>query len=485
MIIKNDPIEFQNYLTDASNLKGKADKLIIAENIGELRQILTEANDKSTPIYISAAGTGTMGGRVPDSGIILSLEKLNKIISYDEVTGDVVAEAGVVLKDLLEYLEQRGRYIYGIPTEHNCFIGGNAATDASGSKAFKYGSIRSWIRSIEVITVKGEILKLSRQSLTQGFFHAKADTGAEYSFRIPAYNMPATKNSAGYFFDKSASEADLFIGSEGTLGVISKVTFRTEALISDLLGGIAFFSNDDDLFGFVNELRAASRQNFENYDEISSRLIEYFDENALKILKKSHPDIPNEAKSAIWFEQELTGESSDDLLEKWYGLITKHSDLADFTLLAQTPSGHKELIELRHQIPMESNEIVSRNGFNKLGTDTAVPLEHFREYFSFLREAAQKYGIPYMNFGHIGDCHLHLNFFPRSNEEFARGKEAYSEIMYKAVSYGGSIAGEHGIGRLKKQFMSVMYGEEFIEDMRKVKQRFDPKGILGRGVLFD
>jgi D-lactate dehydrogenase (cytochrome) len=162
MLIKTSPDEIQNYLVDAANYQGFCDAVYFPVNEAEVKQIMEEAYIKRTPVTISGNGTGLTGGRVPEGGIVISTEKLNRIIEINETEKFAVVEPGCILSDLLNLFQEKNLFYPPDPTEKNCFIGGTVATNASGEKTFKYGPTRDYILSLNVILSNGELLKINR-----------------------------------------------------------------------------------------------------------------------------------------------------------------------------------------------------------------------------------------------------------------------------------------------------------------------------------
>ena len=149
------------------------------------------------------------------------------------------------------------------------------------------------------------------------------------------------------------------------------------------------------------------------------------------------------------------------------------------------PAGVEEIRKFRHAVSWKVSEYIKQKGLKKLGTDTAVPIEAFDDYYKWAIAMVREAGIKYVAYGHFGDCHLHLNMLPKDNAEYATGKEIYLGLCRKAVELGGTVSAEHGIGKLKKEYLKLMFGEEGIEEMRKVKRYLDPKNLLNTGNLFD
>jgi D-lactate dehydrogenase (cytochrome) len=491
MIIKTDSELIQNYLTDASNIKGNADVVYIPETINEIKPVLAECKDKKIPVWISGAGTGMVSGRVPEGGAMISMEKLNKILEIDGENMLVRVEPGIPLVELQKELESQGFLYPPNPTEINSFIGGNVATNASGSKTFKYGSTRDYVQKLKIILADGDELILERGRQKADGFTAElvTESGKKIKIELPEISMPDCKNTSGYYSQKGMDLVDLFIGSEGTLGVVAEITLKILPNPANIIGGICYFDDLDKLISFVEDVRDSSKDTFDrNYTEIngvSFRLIEYFDKNSLKMLKGQYSQIPEKALGAIWFEQEYSQENEDEILGEIYSKIEEYTPYADDTWIALTDNEHENLRKFRHALPLTIDEKLVSSGQRKFGTDTATPVKYFREYFNSLHDISEKSGLEYAIWGHIGNSHLHSNLFMSNENDFEKARETYAQLMKKSTEMEGTISAEHGIGKLKKNYLNFMYSDDKIQQMKEIKKALDPNLILSKGVLFD
>jgi len=488
MIIKISQDEIQNYLTDASNYSGFCDAVYIPENIKEIAELLKDNDNKKIPVTISGNGTGLTGARVPEGGIVLSTERLNKILEINVSEKYAAVEPGVILSDFQSIVNSKGLLYPPDPTERNCYIGGTVATNASGEKTFKYGPTRDYVLELELIFANGHLLKLQRgKQKAEGLnLKLKTEEGQEYDMTIPDYIMPHIKNASGYYCKKNMDAIDLFIGSEGTLGVITKIKLKLIELPEKIISCIAFFHNENDALLFVREARNISENTRLRSDTrcIDALALEFFDENSLKFLTDEYPQIPDNAKSAVWFEQEVTKENEDFFLESWLDLIKEFRGDQDATWLAVSDNDKRNIEKFRHSISEKVNEYISQKNLRKLGTDVAVPNEHFEELYFYSKAEAEKKNLEYVTYGHFGNSHMHMNILPKSTDEFLTGNEVYYNICKKAIALNGTISAEHGIGKIKKDFFREMVGEANISKLQQIKKILDPDLILGRGNLF-
>ncbi len=489
MLIKTSPDEIQNFLVDASNTKGYCDAVYFPESKEEIIEILKKANKEKKPVTISGNHTGLTGSGVPRGGIAISTEKLNKILEINTIEGYAIVQPGIVLADFLE--EVRGRkFLYPPdPTEDNCFIGGTIATNASGAKTFKYGPTRDYVEELEIILADGDTLNLKRgvQKAEEFKLNIKTESGKEILLDIPDFEMPHTKNASGYFCKKNMEAIDLFIGSEGTLGVITKIKLKIIPMPEKLISCIVFFDNEKNALGFLGKTRQISYQTREIHQEnaIDALALEYFDEGALKFLAKDFSQVPANAEAAIWFEQEINKENEDTILELWMNLITEFNGDEESAWFSLTKNDKKNIKDFRHAISWKINEYMAGKGFRKLGTDVAVPHNKFEELYFYAKKEVASAGLKFVNYGHFGNAHMHLNMLPESEEQFELGKKLYGVICKKAIELGGTVSAEHGIGKNKTNYLLEMYGKENVRKMVEVKKTLDPNLILGIGNIFD
>jgi D-lactate dehydrogenase (cytochrome) len=462
MQTKSAPDEIQSFLSDASFIRdGHADRVVLPETVEEVAEALAAANRDRTAVTVSGAGTGTVGGRVPFGGIVLATDRLNKIKSIDH--DRAVAEAGVILSDFQRAVDQKGLLYPPDPTERGAFLGGTVATNASGARTFKYGPTRNYIERLKVVLASGEILDLRRGE------------GNVLKIPVPTYHRPATrKNAAGYFVSPNVDDIDLFIGSEGTLAVICEIETRLVPKPQGLLSGVVFFANESDVLAFVAEAKNGA---------VHARALEFFDNESLNFLRQRYPEVPAEAVGAIFFEQETTDSTEESTLDQWMVLLDKHHAFSD-SWFATNEQDQARLREFRHQLPVLMNEWFAHYKQRKVSTDMAVPDEAFPGLFDLYKKTLASSGLRYTIFGHIGDNHVHVNILPRDENEGARARELYVQFLKYAASVGGTLSAEHGVGKLKRDYLRLFYTDDELRQMAALKKHFDPNGILGRGNIF-
>jgi D-lactate dehydrogenase (cytochrome) len=512
MLTKTQPDEIQGFLADASYLAGgHASSVMFPETAAEVAGILAKATQDQTPVTVSGAGTGTVAGRVPFGGVVIATDKLNRIksIEREERGGRGIAEAGVILRDFQQAVEAKGLLYPPDPTERSCFLGGNVATNASGARTFKYGPTRDYVERLKIALATGEVIEVRRGELhadASGRITIPLASRRLIEAQLPSYQMPQVrKHASGYYVAPGMDVIDLFIGSEGTLGVIVEIELRLLPKPEGLLSGIVFFDSEARLLAFVAEARELSLTNRVrsptpgspaehfgwggtvregNADRLDARTLEYFDSESLRFLRQKYATVPANAVGAIFFEQETTPANEDQFMGEWLLLLDHHNALSDQSWFATNEPDQAKLREFRHALPVLMNEWFARHNQKKVSTDMSVPDEAFAGMLRFYQDSLRGGELRYTIFGHIGDNHVHVNILPRNDEEAVKAREIYRIFIRRAVDVGGTISAEHGIGKLKREYLRELYGEEHLREMAALKRAFDPAGILGRGNMF-
>src|SRR6266404_5921037 len=511
MLTKSQPDEIQSFLGDSSHVSGGfAERVVFPETAEEVAEVLRDATHNQTPLTISGAGTGTVAGRVPFGGVVVATDKLNRItqIVHDHNGGGhAVAEGGVILGDLQRAVESEALLYPPDPTERSCFLGGNVATNASGARTFKYGPTRNYVERLKIILATGDMIDLRRGELhadANGRIAVPLPSGRLIETQLPTYRMPQVrKHASGYYVAPGMDVIDLFIGSEGTLGVIVEIEVKLLPKPEGLLSGVVFFKSEADLLAFVREARERSLANrgtsptpgppagqpgwggaVREGSALDARALEYFDSESLGFLRQKYESVPTQAAGAIFFEQETIPSTEDSLMTEWMSLLEDHNALSDQSWFATNEHDQANLREFRHALPVLMNEWFARHNQKKVSTDMAVPDEAFAGMLRFYQDALRGGDLRYTIFGHIGDNHVHVNILPRNDVEAERAWEIYRTFIRRAVDVGGTISAEHGIGKLKRDYLLELYGEEHLREMAELKRAFDPQGILGRGNMF-
>ncbi|MDD5676919.1 MAG: FAD-binding oxidoreductase [Kiritimatiellae bacterium] len=518
-----------SYLTDESRLGGRAERIFFPRTELELVALLRAADQAKATVTLSGARTGITGGAVPEGGWLVSLDKMNRLLGLRRDAGQnhfcLRCQPGVTLEALdkalekktfpdeanwpaedrqaLEALRQSGAWMFSPdPTERSATLGGMTGCNASGARTLFYGSTRNYINRLRIALADGSILDLRRgdcRADERGRFRLALPGGVIREGAIPGYAMPSVKNAAGYFAQPGMDLLDLFIGSEGTLGIFTEIEIRLIPAPEMVLGVIGFFPSESAALAFVRRARGGATGS--EPPDLPSRplALEYFDSHALDLLRDQKrkvgtsspiPALPSDAATAVYIELATSERMLEKAAEALLALLDDCGSRSDSAWTATTPEETERLKAFRHALPETINQRIGERaqkvpGLTKLGTDFAVPDDALLKMMAAYRALLDVAKLDYVMFGHIGNNHVHVNILPRDLDEYARGKELYLELARKALAWGGTVSGEHGIGKLKKPFLRLMYGEDGIAAMRAVKRVFDPAGLLNPGNLFD
>ena len=509
------------YLEDASGSSpGTATGLLRAESEEEISSWLRATCDQAVPVLPQAARSSLTGGAHPSGEVVVSVERLRGV----QVRGDGTATVGpgMRLVELQQELESHGLYYPPVPTYQDAMIGGTVSTNAGGAATFKYGVTRQWIRGIRVALFNGDVLDLKRGQASVspgGHFRIALSGGEVLQVPAPTYRLPDLKKiSAGYHASDPLDLLDLFIGSEGTLGVITEVTIDTIPLPAAVLSGLAFTGGDRlavDLAGELRRAALACRSGDSREPDI--RAIEWVDSRSLALLK-IHGDLrdlklrlPAEAGSAILFEMELPpGREQDPILDLLERFLSGEPDLPDRaevrlfrllercntleSLLPALPGDRavrEQLRRFRESVPVRVNELLAAGrtagaGARKVGGDLIVPFEQLPVFIEAIEHELGGRGLPYAIWGHLSDGNLHPNVLPADAGQVRLGEEALLALGQVAADLGGCPLSEHGVGRsgLKQELMRRFLGDAAVGEMREIKKGLDPALRFAPGTLF-
>jgi D-lactate dehydrogenase (cytochrome) len=464
MLTKTDPSVIQSYLEDSSNLQGGyADGLYLPENEKEVVEVLKGCSAKKTPLTVSGGTTGTTGGCIPFGGWILGCEKLNKIIKIDPEKQLAIVQPAVTLEALDRELKNIGFLYPPDPTETTAFLGGTIATNASGARSFKFGATRDWVNRLRMVLSSGKVIDIKRGEVIA------------HGQEIPNYQIPNVKTSAGYYSKAGMDLIDLFIGSEGTLGVVTEIEVALVPRFYDTFDIVAFFPTEEKAVGFVEEVKKRE-----------ALTLEYFDKNSLELLRPSYQQIPDEAGAAVYLETEITPENEATYLDHWASQLEKHGVNLEAAWLGMNEKQKEDLRKFRHSMPEHINEEFKKHNTVKFASDIAVPDDRFREMLEFYNSHLPSLSphLLWVKFGHIGQNHLHVNLVPKTQEAIPLAQETIMKFVKKGIELGGTCSAEHGIGKIKHTYLEEMYGGKGIREMVRIKKLFDPACILNQGNLF-
>lgn len=456
-------------------------------NVNEVAALVANA----ASVLAVGAQSSLTGGATPRGDLVLSTRALTN--TGAPVNDRVRVAAGVPLKTLQQMLAARGLYYPPVPTYDGAFVGGTAATNAAGAATFKYGTTRDWVDGLTVVLANGDILELARGEVVADgrSFELESAGGDVTRFAAPGYSMPdVPKLSAGYFARDGMDLVDLFIGSEGTLGVIVDATLRVIAR-PHACSILIECANQAQALDVTTRLRAAAHAG-----RLDVAAIEYMDANSLACIRDDAFAVagiarPREARELLLAQIEV-GPDEESALEALLELLGTAGVTADpLVALPGDDAGAARLFQLREAVPAGVNARIGAAaarvpGVQKTAGDMIVPFDRLGDSLTLYRREFEKRGLGFAVWGHVSDGNLHPNVIAQSLADVEAGREALRAIAEAVIAMGGAPLAEHGVGRsaLKQALLARLYGEEGIAEMRAVKRALDPMFRLAPGVLF-
>lgn len=452
-------MDIDRYLEDASGYRGEAERVFTPADVHSLEKVVMEAYAGQIPLTVAGAGTGLTGARVPHGGWVISVERFQDI---QIEKGRARCGAGALLSDLQKAAAQTQQFFGPNPTESSASIGGIISTNAGGARSFHYGSVRRHVLALDVTMMNGETRRFEQGELV------------DFPFR-PVHLPATTKNSAGYYLHPDLQWVDLLAGSEGTLGIVTSAELQLFAEPGAILSGVIFFESDEAAFGAVEAWRRIPEL----------RLLEYLDERSLRLLRPAYVDIPAGARAALMAEQNLYGED-DEEVDAWTRRLEEQGAFEEESWFGMSATDRERFRALRHLLAVMVTDTARHNGYPKVSTDFAVPLDRNRDLHAYYKRRCEEI-MPerYTIFGHVGDANNHINLLPGTSEEAEQVVQLMHEFAQHVVSLGGTVAAEHGIGKIKTELLKLMYSADEIAAMREVKRRLDPDWLLGRGNILE
>ena len=412
----------------------------------EISEILKICNRDLIPVTPRGAGTGLSGGALPHlGGVLISTERMNSILKIDERNLQVITEPGVITEVLQDSVKERGLFYPPDPSSRgSCFIGGNISENSGGPKAVKYGVVKDYVLNLEVVLPTGEIIW----------------TGAN-----------VLKNSTGY------NLTQLIVGSEGTLGIVTKIVLKLIPFPKfDLLMLVPFKSVEKASEAVSAIFRAG-------YTPSALELIEI---DALKIVSKfvESAAVPITDDIAAHLIIEVDGNHPDTLMMEMEAIsdLLLQFDCGEI-YFADDSVQKAELWKLRRRVA----EAVKIDGFT-IEEDTVVPRAELPALIKGVKDLGKQYGFKAVCYGHAGDGNLHIRIKKEGTENSQDDPEIIKSLraLFLLVKgLGGTVSGEHGIGLIQKSFMDIVFSEKQLELMRGIKEVFDPNNILNAGKIFD
>jgi glycolate oxidase len=429
----------EEYRRDDSDFEGgEICAVVLAESGKDIATTLKIAKESGVAITPRAGGSGRTGGAVPIfGGIVLSTRGMNSIVAVDREEGFVVVQPGVILEDLHLEVEREGWFYPPDPNSASqCCLAGNVAENAAGPRAFKYGATRDYVLGMNCYLPGGESFYSGRRT---------------------------KKGVTGY--DTTA----LLVGSEGTLAAFGDIVLRLVPKPDQVMTLLALFSSMKEASDAVTRITSA---------KLVPRLIEFLDGKTLEIMRQEGSALDERASALLIIE--VDGTESE--CERQAELVGAHCDEAGArsVLVAQSASERNKLWSTRKQM----SQAVRRRARYKLSEDVVVPRRHLGALLEYVDRVEGQHRVDALSYGHAGDGNLHVNFLWNDESEKIRVDAAILGLFKKTIELGGTLSGEHGIGLSKAEFLPLEQPPAQIALSRRLKEAFDPTGVMNPGKIF-
>jgi glycolate oxidase len=438
--VSTSPEDILCYGFDASGLESTPAAVVWAENATDVIEVMKYAHMNGIPVIPRGAGTGMTGGTVPSRGaVILSMEKMNRIVEIDTENLTAIVEPGVLNGKLQRELNRHRLFYPPDPASFQfCTIGGNVAENAGGARAVKYGVTKDYVTGLEAVLPDGRLIK----------------TGVKTAKGVVGYDLTG-----------------LLVGSEGTLAVITKIWLKVLPLPQDVITLMVLFKDLEESATAVTRIIS---------EGIIPRTLEFLDRSAIEAIENYRPiGLPVETDAMLLIE-----------LDGAPAVITRDADnvtaicskLGGEVVMAENEAAREKLWEARRAVSPALYHISP----TKINEDIVVPRNRLPEMLKILRRLSETTGIRIVNFGHAGDGNIHVNVMVDKNKskEYEKGVKLVEDIFRATLELGGTISGEHGIGITKKGYIRMEIKPDELELMKKIKAVFDPKNILNPGKIF-
>ena len=467
-------------LQDESNLSGAwCETAVWPENTEEAREFISDCSNRGIQLTVSGGLTGITGGALPAGGSVISASALKNIRLLDN--GNITAGAGVTIEELNSFIKANTDGFFYPPdtTEETASVGGTIATNASGAGSFLYGATRKWVEGLKILLPGGKLLSIKRGEYM--FNYRTCSHPLLGTIHLPALlREQPPKNAAGYYIRPDMDLIDLFIGSEGTLGFIVEAELKLAPEPMYVIDLAVFPDNQESFWELYGVLLHAR-------EPLRIRALEIRDDRCMDFLR-SHPgELPLPPENALFCLLLRAEADSDEHLEET--LMTLDEILVSSNSSPETawggfePSERKRIKDFRHALPEAVNHCIAESrrkypSIHKFGSDGAVKLPRFEEYFARVTGILEERGLPFVIFGHAGQGHIHANAMPQDPRQMLQAEEAMREIATYAVEMGGTVSAEHGLGKLKRDYLNLMYSEDEVKGMEAIRRAIDPDQLM-------
>jgi glycolate oxidase len=438
--VSTSPEDLLCYGFDASGIESAPAAVVWAEDVTDVVHVMRYSDENNIAVIPRGAGTGMTGGSVPSSGaIVLSTEKMNRVLEIDRENLTALVEPGVINGRLQRELERYHLFFPPDPASMNfCTIGGNVAENAGGPRAFKYGVTRDYIMGLEAVLPDGRVIT----------------TGVRTAKGVVGYDLTR-----------------LLVGSEGTLAVITKIRLKLMPMPEEVVTLLALF----------NDLKAAGEAVQKIIEDgIVPRTLEILDSETIRAVENFKPiGLPKDTKAMLLIELDGAPSVINRDAEKISAVCSK---LGAEIIMAENELARMKLWEARRSISPALYHISP----TKINEDIVVPRSRLADMLVSLQNLSRTTGIKIISFGHAGDGNIHVNIMVDRNnkDEYERALPLVEEIFRLTLEMGGTISGEHGVGLTKQKYISMEIHPAEMELMKKIKHAFDPKNLLNPGKIF-
>jgi len=440
--ILTDPADVWIYRSDYSGLQNMPVAVVFATETSHVQAAVKLCRQFRVPLTVRGAGTASTGAATPiQQGLVLSLERMNRLLTMDAFNRVMVVEAGMTNQAVQDIAKESGFFWPPDPgSAATCTVGGNLACNAAGPHAIKYGATRDNTLGLKVVTGEGELLSTGTYT---------------------------TKGACGYDFTR------LMIGSEGTLGIIVEATLKLTPLPE---AKTTFLASYDSMIAACEAVSQIMAQ------PVQPCALEFIDERGIALLNQQGEfDFPSLTKALLMIEVDGSLHNLKENCQaiqqaaQHLGLILLHT--------AESQQAAEKLWRARKALSLALKTIAPK----KINEDVVVPVSKMPDFIAHMQVLAEQYHIIIVNFGHAGNGNIHVNLMvnPEDPAELKRSEQCLKEVFAYVLSVNGTLSGEHGIGLTKKDFMEQAVGSANLRLMRKIKQQFDPDNILNPGKIFD
>lgn len=499
-----DPESIYPFLSDEARFPGGSSPEMIefagTAGLAEIASVVQRYKQYGQSMLVAATQSSLTGAATPTGDVILNLSRLDKIdITQAESSYYATVQPGVTIEALQQKLAKQGLFLPSAPTYTEATVIGALSTNAAGARSYKYGSTRNFVEGLKVVLPSGELIDIQRDQYTahpsnaefpNGFFELKTAAGESRTVAVPNYTMPdVPKISAGYFAKPGMDLVDLFVGSEGTLGVIAEATVKALPEPATYMAMVSC-SNDKQALDLLTELRTHDINKRLSLQPGGISAVEYMGSKAVELVKKYGSIKPPENSAALLFAQV---EGTEEDLLAFADICQKHGVDEDnvFPAMPQDRLEKASFIVMREAAPITVNEQIARfkqkdPAITKVGADPCVNPEDIGTMIDIYSEEFAANGIDFVTWGH-GEGNLHFNTLPTTADEVERAKQVILSAGKRIITeLRGTGTAEHGVGKniIKQQLLIALYGEQGVDQMRAVKQAFDPTGVMAPGNIF-